>query len=145
MIKKMFATQNDIGTLIARLTVGLVMLPHGAQKMLGLFGGYGFSGTMTAFTEQMQIPWIIAFLVIIGEFLGSLGLIFGFLSRISAFGIISIMMGAIFIGHLSHGFFMNWYGNQKGEGIEYHLLMIGLALIVLIKGGGSFAVDKKLS
>ena len=145
MIKKMFATQNDIGTLIARLTVGLVMLPHGAQKMLGLFGGYGFSGTRTAFLEQMQIPWIIAFLVIIGEFLGSLGLIFGFLSRISAFGIISIMMGAIFIGHLSHGFFMNWYGNQKGEGIEYRLLMIGLALIVLIKGGGSFAVDKKLS
>lgn len=145
MFKKIISTQNDISALVARLILGLVMFPHGAQKMLGWFGGYGFTGTMGFFTEQMGIPTLFAFLAILAEFAGSLGLITGLLSRVAAFGIASVMVVAILTSHLSNGFFMNWYGNQKGEGYEYHLLAIGLAIVVMIKGSGAFSLDKKLS
>ena len=145
MIKKILNTENNTVVFIARLTLGLVMFPHGAQKMLGLFGGYGFSGTMGFFTEQMGIPAVFAFLAIAAEFFGSLGLITGLLSRVAAFGIASVMTVAIFMGRLQNGFFMNWFGNQKGEGFEYHILAIALALIVMIKGGGSLSIDAKLS
>ncbi len=145
MLKKLINTPNDTTALVARLTLGVVMFPHGAQKVLGWFGGYGFSGTMGFFTEQMGIPAVFAFLAILAEFAGALGLITGLLSRVAAFGIASVMTVAIFMGHSANGFFMNWYGNQKGEGYEYHLLAIGLALIVMIRGGGKFSVDQKLS
>ena len=117
------------------------MFPHGAQKALGLFGGYGFGGTMNFFTQQMHIPALFAVLAIAAEFLGSLGLITGFLSRIAAFGIAVNMVVAIALVHSANGFFINWYGNQKGEGFEYHLLAIGLALIVMIYGAGKASVD----
>jgi putative oxidoreductase len=145
MLKKLIQTPNDTAALVARLTLGVVMFPHGAQKVLGWFGGYGFSGTMGFFTGQMGIPAVFAFLAILAEFAGSLGLITGLLSRVAAFGIASVMLVAIFMGHLDNGFFMNWFGNQKGEGYEYHLLAIGLALIVMIRGGGKYSVDQKLS
>ena len=145
MLKKIIFTPNDTAALVARLTLGLVMFPHGAQKVLGWFGGYGFSGTMGFFTTQMGIPAVFAFLAIMAEFAGALGLITGLLSRVAAFGIASVMTVAIFMGHTEHGFFMNWFGNQKGEGYEYHLLAIGLALVVMIRGGGAASVDKKLS
>ena len=127
--------------MIARLTLGLIMFPHGAQKVLGWFGGYGYSGTMGFFTQTMHIPALFAFLAILAEFGGSLGLITGFLSRLSAFGIAANMVVAIATVHGANGFFMNWSGNQKGEGFEYHLLAIGLALIVLIYGGGKSSID----
>jgi putative oxidoreductase len=117
------------------------MFPHGAQKVLGWFGGYGFSGTMGFFTGMMHIPALFAFLAIAAEFAGSLGLITGLLSRIAAFGIAVNMVVAIVTVHGANGFFMNWYSHQKGEGIEYHLLVIGLALIVMICGGGKCALD----
>jgi putative oxidoreductase len=145
MIRKIISTSNDNAALVARLTLGVVMFPHGAQKMLGWFGGYGFSGTMGFFTEQMGIPAVFAFLAILAEFAGSLGLITGLLSRVAAFGIGSVMAVAILTAHLSNGFFMNWYGKQAGEGYEYHLLAIGLALVVMIRGGGAYSIDKKLS
>lgn len=145
MLKKIFNTQNDVGALIARITLGIVIFPHGAQKALGWFGGYGYSGTMGFFTEQMGIPALFGFLAIVAEFAGPLGLLTGLLSRVAAFGIASVMTVAIATVHLGNGFFMNWYGNQKGEGFEYHLLVLGLALIVMIKGGGKFSLDKKLS
>ena len=143
MIKKLLGTSNDIAPFVARVTLGLVMFPHGAQKALGLFGGNGFSGTMGFFTG-MGMPAFAAVLIILGEFLGSLGLIFGAVSRFAAFGIACIMTGAIFMVHLPNGFFMNWFGNQKGEGFEYHLLALGLALIVMIKGSGRWSIDKAL-
>jgi putative oxidoreductase len=121
------------------------MFPHGAQKMLGWFGGYGFSGTMGFFTQQMGIPFIFALLAILAEFLGSLGLITGLLSRVAAFGIASVMVVAVLTTHFGNGFFMNWYGNQKGEGFEYHLLAIALALIVIIRGSGAFSLDRILA
>lgn len=138
-------TDNSTAPLLARLTLGLVMFPHGAQKALGWFGGYGFDGTMGHFTGAMHIPAVFAFLAIAAEFAGALGLITGFLSRVSALGIAVTMAVAIFMGHAAKGFFMNWYGNQKGEGFEYHLLAIGLALVVLVAGGGKASVDGLLA
>lgn len=145
MLKSIFKTENDISLLILRVTLGLVMFPHGAQKMLGWFGGYGFSGTMGFFTQQMQIPAVFALLAILAEFAGALGLITGLLTRVSALGIAAVMVVAILTSHLQYGFFMNWYGNQQGEGFEYHLLALGLALPLILKGGGLVSLDKLIS
>jgi putative oxidoreductase len=127
---------------ILRLTLGLVMFPHGAQKLLGWFGGLGFDGTMGLFTQKMGVPWLIAFLVIIGESVGSLALMAGFLTRFVAASLAVIMLGAITMVHLPHGFFMNWFGQQTGEGYEYHLLIIGIAAALLVTGGGRWSVDR---
>ena len=141
MFDRLFRTNNDITPLILRLFLGAIFFPHGAQKALGLFGGYGFSGTMGFFTEKMGIPVVLALLVIAAEFLGSIGLITGFLTRLSALGIASVMTGAIFMVHLPNGFFMNWSGKQAGEGFEFHLLAIGIALVLMITGGGGLSID----
>lgn len=140
-LQLLLKTNSSLGPLAARLVLGLVMLPHGAQKTLGLFGGHGFSGTMQFFTGMMHIPAAFAFLAIAAEFAGALGLIAGLLSRIAAFGIAVVMTVAIFTVHGANGFFMNWMGNQKGEGFEYHLLAIGLALVVMIQGAGKASLD----
>jgi putative oxidoreductase len=140
-MKTLFKTNNSVAPTLARLTLGIVFFPHGAQKVLGWFGGYGFSGTMTFFTQQMHIPAVLAVLAIAAEFLGSLGLITGFLARLSALGVAVNMAVAVAMVHHANGFFMNWYGNQKGEGFEYHILAIGLALIVMIYGAGALSVD----
>ena len=140
-MRTLFRTDEAWSSLILRVMLGIVMLPHGAQKLLGWFGGFGFAGTMGMFTEKMHVPAALAFLVIIGESFGSLGLIAGFLTRFSAFGVLCIMLGAIFIVHLPNGFFMNWAGKQAGEGFEYHLLVIGMGLALLIAGGGKWSVD----
>jgi putative oxidoreductase len=144
-MKALFQTDESWTGLILRLTLGLVMFPHGAQKLLGWYGGFGFSGTMGFFTDVMHLPWIIAFLVIIGEFFGSLGLLVGFLTRFSAASLAVIMAGAIVTTHLPHGFFMNWFGKQQGEGYEYHLLVIGIGLALLITGAGKWSVDRKIA
>ena len=123
-------TERDFGVFIARVILGIVMLPHGMQKLLGWYGGGGFAGTMQFFTSQ-GIPWILALLVIVAESFGALGLIVGFLTRIAALGIVCIMLVAIFTVHAQFGFFMNWSGKQPGEGFEYHLLALALALICL--------------
>ena len=138
-------TDNGAAPLVARLTLGIVMFPHGAQMALGWFGGYGFAGTMGFFTGTMHIPATFAFLAIAAEFAGSLGLIAGLFSRVAAFGVASVMAVAVVTTHLANGFFMNWYGNQKGEGFEYHLLALGLALIVLVCGAGAASVDGAIS
>ena len=135
-------TDPELSTLLIRLALGLVMFPHGAQKVLGLFGGAGFGGSLDALTG-MGLPMVVAVLVIVGEFLGSLALISGFLTRIAALGIGVIMVGAAFI-HRANGFFMNWYGTNSGEGFEYHVLAIGICLALVIKGGGALSVDRTL-
>lgn len=140
-MKAFFRTDDVWSSLIIRVVLGLVMLPHGAQKLLGRFGGFGFTGTMGFFTEQMHVPAAIAFLVIMGESFGALGLLTGFLTRFSAFGMLCIMLGAIFMVHLPNGFFMNWFGKQAGEGFEYHLLVIGMSVALMIAGGGRWSVD----
>ena len=141
-MRKLFATHDSWSLLILRVTLGMVMFPHGAQKLLGWFGGYGFSGTMDVFTNKMGIPTALAFLVIMTESLGSLGLIVGFLTRVAAFGVLCILMVAIAMVHWPNGFFMNWSGKQPGEGFEYHLLGIGIALVLMIYGAGKGSVDQ---
>jgi putative oxidoreductase len=144
-LNTLLKTNDSVATFITRISLGLVMFPHGAQKVLGWFGGYGFHGTMGFFTGQMHIPALFAFLAIAAEFAGSIGLVTGLLSRIAAFGIAVNMVVAIVTVHAANGFFMNWYGNQKGEGFEYHLLTLGLALAVIVAGGGKWAIDSAIA
>ncbi len=135
MIRKLYATDNDSTAAILRLVLGVVFFAHGAQKMLGWFGGYGFSATMGFFTGLLHIPAPLAFLAIAAEFFGGLGLILGLLTRIAAFGIGINMIVAIVTVHGAFGFFMNWTGAQKGEGFEYHLLVLAMAVFLMIRGG----------
>ncbi len=145
MFNKLINTDDDTASLILRIMLGVVFLPHGAQKVLGWFGGHGFSGTMGFFTETMGIPAVFAFLAIMAESLGAVALISGFLTRIAAFGIGTVMTVAVFMVHLPHGFFMNWFGNQKGEGFEFHILAIAIALALIVKGGGKWSIDKLMT
>lgn len=145
-MKKIIATNpNNLSALIARLALGITLFPHGAQKLLGLFGGYGFSGTMGFLTAKAGLPYIIALLVILIEFFGSLFILFGLLTRVAAFGVIVLFIGVVLTSHLKNGFFMNWTGAQKGEGIEYFILLFGLAIILLITGGGKASVDSSIA
>lgn len=144
MVRRLLKTDNDPAALIARVALGLVIFPHGAQKALGWFGGGGFRATMEGFAH-MSIPDPLAFLAIVAEFAGSIGLILGCLSRIAAFGVLCNMVVAAVLVSAPHGFFMNWYGDQKGEGFEFHILAAGLALVVLVRGGGAMSVDRLLA
>ena len=145
MFRKLICTENDAATAILRLVLGVVFFAHGAQKMLGWFGGSGFSGTMSFFTETMHIPAVLAFLAIAAEFFGGLGLIVGLLSRVAALGITVNMVVAIAMVHHQFGFFMNWFGAQKGEGYEYHLLVIAMAVLVILRGAGAVSLDRALT
>ena len=145
MFKKLFATEDDTALLILRLLLGIVFFPHGMQKVFGWFGGNGFSASMEGFTVKMGIPAFFAFLAIMAESCGSLGLITGFLTRIAAFGIACNMVVAVAMIHYKNGFFMNWFGKQQGEGFEYHLLVIAIALALIIKGGGRWSIDRLIA
>jgi putative oxidoreductase len=144
MLRKLMQTDDDAGMLIVRVFLGLVMFPHGAQKLLGWFGGHGFAATMQGMTA-MGLPAVVVLLVILVESFGAVGLITGFLGRFCAFGVFCVMVGAIFTVHLHNGFFMNWEGTQKGEGFEYHLLAIGMAIAVMIKGSGRASIDRSMT
>ncbi|MBI5707432.1 MAG: DoxX family protein [Armatimonadetes bacterium] len=142
MLKKTFETTNDWTLLLARLTLGAVMFPHGAQKVLGWFGGYGLAGTAGFMTQKLGIPAPLAYLNFAAEFLGAILLGFGLLGRLSALGIgVSMAVAAVLV-HGSNGFFMNWTGTQTGEGYEFHLLAIALSALIAIKGSGALSVDR---
>jgi putative oxidoreductase len=145
MFRRLIGTADDSVIAVLRLVLGAVFFAHGAQKALGWFGGYGFSGTMGFFTQAMHIPAPLAFLAICAEFLGGIGLIVGLLARVAAFGIACNMLVAVAMVHWHFGFFANWFGNQKGEGFEYHLLALAIALAIMIKGSGAFSIDRALS
>jgi putative oxidoreductase len=145
MLSKITRTSDDKALTVIRLALAIVVFPHGAQKVFGWFGGFGFSGTYGFLTQQMHIPAFLAILVFAAEFLGAIGLFVGFLSRIAAFGIAVDFLVALFLVHLPNGFFMNWSGQQKGEGIEFFLLAIGIAIAILIGGGGAWSVDRALT
>jgi putative oxidoreductase len=144
MLEKLLNTPEDPVLTIVRIVLGVVMFAHGAQKALGWFGGYGFRGTMGFFHEQLKIPSVLAVLAILAEFLGSICLILGLFTRVAALGIMIVMLAAIFMVHLKVGFFSNWFGNQKGEGFEYHLLAIALCVVLLARGAGAFSLDHML-
>src|SRR4030088_2205143 len=145
MFRRLMNTTDDFAITILRLILGVVFFAHGAQKALGWFGGYGFTGTMGFFTQQAHIPAPLAFLAICAEFLGGIGLVLGFLGRVAAFGILCNMLVAVWMVHFKLGFFANWYGVKKGEGYEYHLLAIAIALVLMAKGSGALSPDRALS
>jgi putative oxidoreductase len=144
VFEKLLSTSNDFALTMLRVVLGIVFFAHGSQKMLGWFGGYGFSGTMNFFTHDMHVPAVFAFLAIAAEFFGGLGLLLGVLTRIAAFGIAINMLVAIFMVHLPNGLFMNWSGQQKGEGIEYHLLVLAMTIAIIMRGAGALSVDRML-
>jgi len=144
MFKKLLQTENDTATMILRVLLGVVFFPHGMQKLFGWFGGYGFSGTYGFFTGS-GIPALFAVLAILAEGLGSLGLLTGLLTRVSALGIGTNMVVAVLMIHHKFGFFMNWDGKQPGEGFEYHILAIAIAIALVIRGGGRWSVDKAIA
>ena len=139
---KLLQTDDSIVPTVLRLSLGVVMFAHGAQKALGWFGGHGFDATMGALTGAMGLPSFVAFLVIVIEFLGAIALIVGALGRLAALGIGAVMVGAVVSVHLPHGFFMNWFGNQSGEGFEYHILAVALSAGVTIAGSGAYSMDR---
>lgn len=144
MLRQLIATEEKLSPTVLRIMLGLVILPHGAQKLLGWFGGYGFAGTMHHFTQNMEIPFIFALLAILAESFGALGLIVGLGTRIAALGV-GATIGVAALFHVQNGFFMNWFGNQAGEGFEYHLLVVGMALALVIAGGGKWSLDALLA
>lgn len=132
---------SDISLLTARIILGTVVAAHGAQKLFGWFGGYGFDGTMGFFTGVIGLPYVLALLIILAESIGMIALIAGFVSRVSSVSLIMIMLGAIITTHAQAGFFMNWSGAQAGEGYEFHLLVIALASVIALNGAGSYSAD----
>jgi putative oxidoreductase len=145
MWEKIIRTDDDKILTLLRIALGIVVFPHGAQKLLGWFGGFGYTGTMGFLTGMMHIPYPLALLVIIAEFFGALGLIVGFLGRIAAFGIAVNFIVVVFLVHLPNGFFMNWTGQQKGEGYEFFILLIAMAIAILIRGSGALSIDRMIS
>jgi putative oxidoreductase len=136
-------TKNDasMALLLIRLALGIVIFAHGAQKVLGWFGGAGFAGTIEVFRTNLSYPlWMVLLLMFI-EFCGSLGLILGLMTRLSAVGIALIMVVCAYQNHLQNGFFMNWFGQKAGEGFEYHILVLGMCCALMSRGAGSFSLD----
>ncbi|MHB8845009.1 MAG: DoxX family protein [Nitrospirota bacterium] len=145
MWKKLLYTNDDTAALVLRIALGAVMLPHGMQKLLGSFGGHGFEGTIGFFTAKLGIPALFAFLAIAAESFGALGLIAGLGTRIAALGVTVTIGVAALMLHAQHGFFMNWFGQQQGEGIEYHLLVVAMGIALMITGGGKWSVDRAIA
>jgi putative oxidoreductase len=144
-LKRLLSTTNDPTLTLLRLVLGVVFFAHGAQFVLGWFGGFGYDASMHAFTQQMHIPTALAFGAIMTQFLGGLLLIFGALGRIAALGIAIVMLVAVLMVHIPNGLFMNWYGTQKGEGYEFHILAIAIAIVLMIHGSGAASVDLDIS
>jgi putative oxidoreductase len=144
MFRNLLRTAPDHAITLVRLVTGIIFFAHGAQKMLGWFGGYGYSATIGMFTAHMHIPEPLAILAVMAEFLGGIGLIVGLLTRVAAFGIAVNMCVAIALVHSANGLFMNWQGSQRGEGIEYHLLVLAISVLLMTRGAGAWSFDRLL-
>ena len=143
-MSQLFQTSDSIAALCARLTVAIVLFPHGAQKLLGWWGGFGYTNTMNYFTQTSHLPYLIGLLVILIEFFCPLLLLIGYATRLSALAIVFVMAGIIITVQKDY-FFMNWYGSQKGEGMEYFILMIGLCIAIIFIGGGKYSIEGLIS
>jgi putative oxidoreductase len=145
LTRALFQTSESVSPLILRVFLGIVMFPHGAQKVLGWFGGAGFATTLASFSDKMHIPAVFAIMAILTEFFGPIALILGFLTRLAALAIAFDLLVAALLVHVHSGFFMNWLGKQKGEGIEYDLLLWAIALALIIQGAGRFSIDRLIA
>jgi putative oxidoreductase len=141
----LYKTNEHTSGLIMRITLASVMLPHGCQLLFGWFGGMGFSASMDYFTQAEGLPWVVGCMVILLQSLGSVFILAGFLSRFFAFAMTCLFIGMVVTSHWQHGFFMNWMGNQGGEGFEFHVLAIGLSLGLLASGSGAYSIDASLT
>ncbi|MDQ0781028.1 DoxX family protein [Chryseobacterium sp. W4I1] len=137
-----FKTNNTWTGILLRWTLSIIFIPHGLQKIFGLFGGMGFNKTLELFTQSLHLPFIVALTVILIEFLGSFLLLVGLGTRFWALLFIGLMVGIMLTAHLQNGFFMNWLGTQKGEGCQFDILVIGIAAALLIEGSGKFSADE---
>jgi putative oxidoreductase len=144
VIRSLIDTSDDRIPMLARLALGIVIFPHGAQKLLGWFGGPGIDGAL-GFYAGLGIPAFLGWLAIVTEFFGGIALIVGYLGRFAAFAIAIDLIVAVVTTNWQIGFFMNWTGQQQGEGFEFHILAVTLALIVLIRGSGALSIDHALS
>jgi putative oxidoreductase len=144
MVKEFLKTDKSAAQFLIRVALGVVIFPHGAQKVLGLFGGPGFMKTIQAFSEMGFPPWSVVALMAI-ESLGAILLILGFLTRLWALGLMIFMSICMFMVHVQYGFFMNWLGQQKGEGFEFHILALGICLALIVRGGGTLSLDRRLA
>jgi putative oxidoreductase len=144
-LERLFATNDSYASLFQRVLLGTVVLAHGAQKLLGWFGGWGFDGTVAWFGDALHVPAPLAVLVILSDFFGSLLLIAGAFTRVAALGTSATMLGAIAMVHAPNGFFMNWSGAQAGEGFEFHILALALSLPLMVNGAGAWAADSALA
>jgi putative oxidoreductase len=145
MFKRLLATDGNFSSTILRFLLGVVILPHGAQKVLGLFGGAGFAASLKGFESAFHLPVYLALAAFLTESAGAVALIAGFCTRLAALAIAVDMFMAVYLVHWKFGFFMNWSGKHAGEGFEYHVLAIAVALALVIKGGGLWSVDRALA
>lgn len=142
MYKILSTNPNNYSAFIARIALAITLFPHGAQKLLGWFGGGGFTGTMEFMTGKAGLPWIIGFIFILIEFFAPLLLLFGLYTRFAAATLLLSFIGVFSTDAIHNGFFMNWQGvSGQGEGIEYFVLLFGLIIVSLIAGGGKASVD----
>lgn len=144
-MKRLFATNDDYALALARVVLGIIFFMHGAQQALGWFHGYGYHASMHFYTDGLGVPAVFACLAIMTMLFGGIALILGLLSRLAALGIFTVMLVAVLKVHLAVGFFMNWYGSQKGEGFEYHLLVFAIAILIMVKGAGALSVDRAIA
>jgi putative oxidoreductase len=145
MIRKIVETdRTDVTSFVLRIILAGVIFLHGLQKLTGAFGGYGFDGTMNYFTGTVGLPWSLGVVVILVESIGMIFLAIGFMTRAIAFVLVIIMAGAAFM-HYQNGFFMNWFNNQAGEGLEFFIITCALSLNSIIKGAGKFSIDSLFS
>lgn len=145
LLASVTATDASRAQILLRAGLALVLFPHGAQKALGWFGGFGFEGTMAYLTGPIGAPWILALLAIVVEFVGPILLVLGLLGRVVAFGVANVMVVAVLTSHVAHGFFMDWGGTMAGEGYEYHLLVIAMAGALMIGGSGGLSLDRRIA
>jgi putative oxidoreductase len=134
------ATKDSVVPTVLRVALGGVIFGHGLQKVFGWFGGYGIRGTMS-FLTSIGMPSVLGALVIASDFFGSLLLIAGLATRFSALAAGLVMLGAMLLVHWPNGFFMNWGGAPRGEGYEFHLLALAMAVSLVLSGGGRGSVD----
>jgi len=145
LLKRLLATRDDWALTLLRLAVGLMILPHGLQKTFGWFGGAGYSAQLNGFVQFMHVPAFLAFLAIMAEFLGGLGLLLGAFTRIAAFGVACNMVAAVYFLNGQFGFFMNWTGKQAGEGFEFHMLVLAMVAVLMARGAGRFSFDRAIA